>query len=348
MAAWTMIALTAVTLGVAPSTTGCDQNPAVRCEQGDPVGDLGVDALRCNCTVTSKPGHRTWSFRDAPEILDIDPDGPAAGRLEPGDVLTALDGIAITRPEAGERFANLAPDERVRLTVRREGRDLTVEITTAAICPEDQSGLEHATPEASGARAITPATTAGPAALLPVPALPPSMPTGWFGLGLECRGCGWQQESGESAVVWEFQAPPLVYRVDPEGPAAEAGIQAGDTLIMIDGVALMTDEGGRRFGAVQPGDQARLTIGRAGTRETVVLTARRAPAAPRTAAGATPAPDAPAPLRNPRYQGTVGNARVEVLGTGSVIVNVTTPGREVEIITGDATIRIRAPESNQR
>ena len=60
MAAWTMIALSAVTLGVAPSTTGCDQNPAVRCEQGDPVGDLGIDALRCNCTVTSEPGHRTW------------------------------------------------------------------------------------------------------------------------------------------------------------------------------------------------------------------------------------------------------------------------------------------------
>lgn len=351
MISWTMIALAAVTLGVGPSVTGCDRNPEARCEQEDPVGDLGIDALRCDCTVTAQPGNRSWTFRGEPEILAVDPHGPAAGRLEPGDVVTALDGQAITRPDVGARFANLPPGENVRLTVLREGLERAVAITTTPICPEDPSGLEHATPEVSGA----PPAPAAPQVLgspvppsrptaVPVPPVPPSMATGWFGLGLQCRHCGWEQESGKP-VVWEFPDPPLVYRVDPDGPAAETGIRTGDTLLMIDGVDVTTAAGGALFGAVQPGGEARLTIGRAGTRETVVLTARRAPAAPRPA-GSTPAP-APAP-RNPRYQGSVGNAQVEVLGTGSVIVNVPAPGREIEILTGDATIRIRAPEPVDR
>jgi hypothetical protein len=350
MALWTAIAVAGVTLAGAQTATSCDQGSTLLCEQGEPVGDLGIDALRCNCTVNAQPGRRSWSFRDAPEVRGVDPDGPAAGRLEPGDVLTALDGVAITRSEAGERFANLAPHELVRLTIRRDGRERTVEITTAAICPEDEGGLEHVTPLPSAA----PVASSGgePRALPAVPSLPPSMPTGWFGLGLQCRDCGWQQESGESLVVWHFQAAPVVYRVDPDGPAAEAGIRAGDTVLMIDGVPLVTEDGGRRFGAVQPGDRARLTVGRVGARETVLVTAERAPTVSSAPPGGTPAPDspapAPAPARNPRYQGSVGNAQIEVLGTGAVIVNVPAPGREVEIITGDATIRIRAPEHGDR
>jgi hypothetical protein len=352
-----VISLAAATLGLMPSAAGCGQDPEIVCEQGEPVGDLGIDGFGCDCTVSTDAGRRRWSFRNEPEILAVDPDGPAAGRLEPGDVLVALDGVAITDPEAGLRFANLPPRESIRLTVRRGGDERTVEVTTAAICPDDPRGLEHDTPQVRGGSSTPfPSATgagrsvahAGP--LPPVPPVPPSMPTGWLGLGLQCSHCGWEQETG-SPIVWEFQAPPLVYRMDPDGPAAEAGILDGDTLLMIGGVALTTVEGGTRFGAIQPGDEVELTVGRPGGRETVVVTALRAPGAPSApatpATPATPSPTARAP-RSPRYVGSVGNARVEVLGSGSVIVNVPDPGREIEILTDDATIRVRAPEAPDR
>jgi hypothetical protein len=48
-------------------------------------------------------------------------------------------------------------------------------------------------------------------------------------------------------------------------------------LTHIDGVALTTPEGGRRFGAVRPGETVRLTYTRDGTTNTVELAAERRP-----------------------------------------------------------------------
>ena len=46
-----------------------------------------------------------------------------------------------------------------------------------------------------------------------------------------------------------------------------------------------------------------------------------------------------------RYSGLVGETSVEVRGTGSVVVNIIEPGREIEIVTSDSRTRIRLDDS---
>jgi len=60
-----------------------------------------------------------------------------------------------------------------------------------------------------------------------------------------------KQRTGER--VWTFGSLPTVSYVDPEGPSARAGIRRGDQLTHIDGISLLTPEGGRKFGSVSPG-----------------------------------------------------------------------------------------------
>ena len=46
-----------------------------------------------------------------------------------------------------------------------------------------------------------------------------------------------------------------------------------------------------------------------------------------------------------RYSGLVGGTSVEVRGTGSVIVKIIEPGREIEIVTSDSRTRIRLDDT---
>ncbi len=87
------------------------------------IGDLGITSMsfRGSMTYNTETGERNWYFQAEPEIHKVDPRGPAAGKLEGGDVIVAIEGLPITTRQAGRKFANVAPGENVKLTVRRGG-----------------------------------------------------------------------------------------------------------------------------------------------------------------------------------------------------------------------------------
>src|SRR5205085_2460262 len=89
-----------------------------------------------------------------------------------------------------------------------------------------------------------------------------------FGFALECVHCestppGRQGGPGRGAfAVWHYSEFPRVVEVAPSGAAARAGVQVGDYLESIDGLSLLTDEGGRRLSSVRVGDEVKLQLGR--------------------------------------------------------------------------------------
>ena len=103
------------------------------------------------------------------------------------------------------------------------------------------------------------------------------VPRGWFGFGFQCNECTANRSSDDSAAVWRFGNWPKVYSVDLGSPAARAGIRRGDVITAIDGVSLLSSDGGRRFGAIQPGQSVRWTLVRDGAPQVVVAQAIERP-----------------------------------------------------------------------
>lgn len=85
----------------------------------------------CGWSRTDRDESPVWESGDeAPEITLIASRGPAArAGLRIGDRLTHIDGHAITSREGARRLGAVEPGQRVRLTVTRDGRSLTRELT---------------------------------------------------------------------------------------------------------------------------------------------------------------------------------------------------------------------------
>ncbi len=83
----------------------------------------------------------------------------------------------------------------------------------------------------------------------------------------------------ESEADGECAEPPVVSSVIEDAPAADAGIQPGDTLISLDGVPLRTERGRRALGGLRAGVPVRLEVGREGGRRQVEVTPSRRPMA---------------------------------------------------------------------
>ncbi len=357
------------------TTTGSadgQQGVASSCPDGaTPRGEIGIASFECsNCALfTSRDdGRRSWSFSAEPIVRTVEPDSPADGKIEDGDRLVAIDGHLITTGEGGDRLANLSPGETVSIVVRSGSGERTVAVVPRSECPR------------SGGAAIAPSIAAFPSPQrvpyvprpdrMPAPAVAPTpakgvsvgavprptldlLPTGWFGFGIQCTECRWSVDDEDGTSEWEFSTPPEISAIQAGSPAEAAGLQRGDVLLEIDGELLDTEEGGRRFGSVKPGQNVRWTYRRDGETRTTTATAaeRQAPTAPlppsRPAAGyvgATGLGYTAADLSALRYSGLVGETSVEVRGAGSVVVNIVDPGREIEIVTADSRTRIRLDE----
>ncbi len=105
-------------------------------------------------------------------------------------------------------------------------------------------------------------------------------PRGWFGFGFQCGECGFRSGSADSVAVWEFGSHPRVYSVDLGSPAARAGIRRGDVITQIDGISILNPDGGRRFGAIRPGQSVKWTVMREGAIRHVIARAAERPGRP--------------------------------------------------------------------
>jgi membrane-associated protease RseP (regulator of RpoE activity) len=296
------------------------------------VGSLGYTKLECNCEIGlfEDPRRMIYRFRSEPVIHGIAEGGPADGLLEDRDVITAIDGVLITTREGGRRFGALEPGTPVTLTIRRDGREREVTVTPVAECERVNIDPPPPTPDVPGV----------PETIPPPP--PDVLPEGWMGFSISCNHCVVRKD-GEAAV-WSFPEGPVVERVEPGSPAHTAGLRAGDRLTAIDGLRLTEAEGGRIFGAVQPGDTVEFQFVRNSGERSVRLVAgewvtdRPLPRVP------PPDPFAPPPDNLPlrgvtRFSGMVGDSHVLVTGGP---ITVTRTENEIVITSKDISVRIRS------
>lgn len=384
---------TAVCLTAAGQASAAQTTATRACSADEVVGWVGLEQLECNCTVVVMPGagepdDAHWSFRSEPVVGDIAPGSPAAHVLRRGDVIVAVDGHLITTAEGGRRFSQPAAGEPLALRIRRDGRTMTVRLTPLALCRTDRR-LAVQTPRAStddefprsprprGQPSRAPAPSPPP----PVPAIS-LLPAGRLGFGVSCSSCGWVRgDPGEEARLF-FEGPLQVYSVESGSPADRAGLRRGDVITHVDGLAIASRAGARRFAGIEPDETVQYTIRRGTATDSVVLRAadrtaddevmsrrelrerlerisrmrdfeaaqREIVALARELEGAanTVSGRASAGANRLRYSGQVGEAEVEVRGASPVIATVLEADRDLRIVTEQTTIRIRIPRGGGR
>lgn len=141
-------------------------------------------------------------------VTEAEPAGPAAkAGIKPGDVITAVDGVATNDPrELAQKVGGLAPGTSVMLSVFRDGeaRDLT--LTLGTMPAERQAKADVSGSGSSGADAHEQKL-----GLLLAPA----------------HHAGGASKTGVTVVA-----------IDPNGAAAEHGLQAGDIILDVGGKAV--------------------------------------------------------------------------------------------------------------
>jgi hypothetical protein len=116
------------------------------CEEGFvAVGDLGLTQVEGTIQI-AKPDdngdiHIVLRFMSEPVVKEIDPDGPAFGKIEKGDVIVAVNGKLITSEGAGQAFVNPPVGVPVDIRIRRDGREGKVTIVPEWICVDKESAI---------------------------------------------------------------------------------------------------------------------------------------------------------------------------------------------------------------
>jgi Do/DeqQ family serine protease len=167
-------------------------------------------------------------------VTSVSPDSPAerAG-LRRGDVVVALDGTPVgDSNQLRNAVARMQPGSAVRLTVLRDGREQQLTAKLAELTPARGEAAEPARGE-----------TPGGAWGLSVQPLTPELAER-LGVPATARGVA-------------------VTAVDPQGPAADAGIRQGDVIEEVDGKP------------VRGADELRSALRASGSRPALVLVNRR-------------------------------------------------------------------------
>jgi S1-C subfamily serine protease len=193
-------------------------------------------------------------------VKEVRKDTPAerAG-LKEGDVILRYHGDNVWSASQLIRMVRETPAERaVTLDVSRDGAAQKVTVTLDS--SRDESFFEGELPEFD----------------IPMPPMPPRPPLldreglRGFVLGERLRlprrlGIEYQEVSGQLARYFKAEGDHavLVTSVDDDGPAARAGVKAGDLIVKIDGQA------------VRDGDDLRRAVVRADTGQELTLTVQR-------------------------------------------------------------------------
>ncbi len=229
--------------------------------------------------------------------------GDRIANLEPGRPVT------ITIRRGGRESAyRIVPGERCD---SEELAELAGEMTAPPAIAQPAPAMP---PTARAMGRVPPPRTPAPA-MEAMPAIAPPAPppaSAWFGFGISCHNCSVtssdrgqleqkltelraarsrypdnSEQVGQlkamvdalrqSANGWRFEEYPTIYSVDPGSPADRAGMRRGDVLTSIDGVSLLSREGGQRFASVEPGQAVTWTYRRGGTVRTVRVMAVEPP-----------------------------------------------------------------------
>lgn len=247
--------------------------------------------------------------------------------------------------------------------------------------PRTPRPAHPAAPAETPEPAEAPGAPAPPEALLDLPETPGVVtPRGWFGFGFECGECYVRTSPGDSVAVWTFGSHPRVYSVDLGSPAARAGLRRGDIITRIDGISILTPDGGRRFASVRPGQRVKWTVLREGALRQIVARAAERPDrrervelrdlrkqvgrlnelsdldqlrrelatltrelnSRRAQELARERVRVKTPTaRRLRYAGVIGSTEVEVRGPGSIVVSESDAKDELVINTGESVVLIR-------
>jgi S1-C subfamily serine protease len=273
------------TLLVASATSLAAQG-RIGCASGNPVATLGTLDLECvQCTIhTDADRWIEYSVEPTVKRVESGSDG-----LRSGDVIVSIDGVLITTAAGSRRLANPNPDQPSNVTIRRDGKQLMLSIAPQLRCPvnvvvhggpadrvyvarritDDKNSSRQAWERF--ARAMTDSVHIGVGVALT---------SGWLGFGIECGHCSLRTDiTGRSLwdftgrSLWDFSEAPSVFGVEPNSPAALAGLEVGDVIRAIDGMALTTATGAQRFSNIRPGQKVAITIERGGKSRVIQMTA---------------------------------------------------------------------------
>jgi serine protease Do len=141
------------------------------------------------------------------------PDSPAArAGIQTGDVITAIDGKPVKDSrELARTIGMMAPDTSVKLDILRKGETKTLTVKLRQMPNERQARAETSSPASA---------------------------SGMSHLGMSVQPANDIAGSGGKGVV--------VTAVDPDGPAGQQGIQAGDVILDVGGKAVANADDVRR------------------------------------------------------------------------------------------------------
>ena len=233
-------------------------------------------------------GHLGVTLEDGAEpgaiVKDVQPDTAAAkAGLQSGDVIVRYQGDRVESAAALARMVRETPvGRRVTLDVRRGGATQRVEATLEqGPLPRWAEGLRDLDvqlPEHIEVPEIPDLPEMPDLSHLAVPPVPPVPPMGdghaesYRRLlresgGARKLGIEYQELSGQLARY--FKVPDergvLVSSVDEDGPAAKAGLQAGDVIVKFNGTSVPDSRSLRaEVRKADPGSEATLTVSRDG------------------------------------------------------------------------------------
>lgn len=196
----------------------------------------------------------SFEFTVEPTLWDIDPAGPAAGLVQEGDVLVAVQGIPVTSAPAGRVLGDPPEGRPLPLTLRRDDGLRSVEVVPALTC--SATTLSMGTDEGVGLRVATRGFD---------DAEPRGGTGSLLGLILRCEACrAVDPDAADQRGHWRFEAYPTVAVVRGNGPAGIAGVLAGDRLTHIDGLDLLSEEGAHRLSELRRGEEVEIRAERNG------------------------------------------------------------------------------------